>query len=241
MKPKQVCLLHRDDEPARAWLRVLQADDYAVWAVHRASAHIGEIAARMPQAIVFDLRDPVASVVALYRELCTDMRLVFAALLVVTDPQTDLSRLGTPPGRAVERLNWPFPPMQIVGRLMAALKRLRFVPEEDIVIGPLTLCPMKLRVYLRGRPLRGLSLQQFRILLALSRHPGQTLTREQMLESTHRSGDRPTPRSIDVNIAGLRKKLGPWADIVASVRGVGYRLAVEKLVESDEDISPMEE
>ena len=65
---------------------------------------------------------------------------------------------------------------------------------------------------------------EFRILALLAAHRGRVLARSRILD-TVQSGDRfTTERTIDVQIANLRRKLGRWAEHIETVRGVGYRV-----------------
>ena len=65
---------------------------------------------------------------------------------------------------------------------------------------------------------------EFRLLALLAEHAGQALSRVQIIETLHGTPYASTARAVDVLVWGLRKKLGPAADRVQAVRGVGYRL-----------------
>ena len=65
---------------------------------------------------------------------------------------------------------------------------------------------------------------EFRILSLLVAHRGRVLARARILDAVQ-SGDKfTTERTIDVQIANLRRKLGHWADHIETIRGVGYRV-----------------
>jgi two-component system phosphate regulon response regulator PhoB len=65
---------------------------------------------------------------------------------------------------------------------------------------------------------------EFQILHVLARRPGWVFTRYQIVDAV-RGEDYPvTDRSVDVQIVGLRKKLGRAGRYVETVRGIGYRL-----------------
>jgi two-component system phosphate regulon response regulator PhoB len=73
-----------------------------------------------------------------------------------------------------------------------------------------------------------LSATEFAILEHLARSPGRVFTRTQMIDAI-RGHDYPvTDRSIDVQVLGIRKKLGDRADLLETVRGVGYRFRDEQ-------------
>ena len=69
-----------------------------------------------------------------------------------------------------------------------------------------------------------LPLGEFRILSLLAAHRGRVLARSRILDAVQ-SGDKfTTERTIDVQIANLRRKLGRWAEHIETIRGVGYRV-----------------
>ena len=73
-----------------------------------------------------------------------------------------------------------------------------------------------------GRPVR-LTFTEFQVLCTLARRPGWVFTRSQIVDAVRGDGYPVTDRSVDVQIVGLRKKLGAGGKYVETVRGVGYR------------------
>jgi two-component system phosphate regulon response regulator PhoB len=55
------------------------------------------------------------------------------------------------------------------------------------------------------------------------RQPGVVFTRDQIVEGVHGDDYPVTDRSVDVQVVGLRKKLGDYGAYIETVRGVGYR------------------
>ncbi len=68
-----------------------------------------------------------------------------------------------------------------------------------------------------------LTATEFSILEFLAKRPGWVFTREQIIDSVKGTDYPVTDRSVDVQIVGLRKKLGDSGDLIETVRGVGYR------------------
>ena len=64
---------------------------------------------------------------------------------------------------------------------------------------------------------------EFKILHCLARHTGWVYTRDQMIDAAHGENYFVTDRAIDVQIVGLRKKLGESGNLIETVRGIGYR------------------
>ncbi|HMP76333.1 MAG TPA: response regulator transcription factor [Kiritimatiellia bacterium] len=94
---------------------------------------------------------------------------------------------------------------------------------ERIDIGDLVINPGRHEVLYKGRAVPQLTFTEFGILHHLARHPGWVFNRHQIVAGV-RGEDYPvTDRAVDVQVAGLRKKLGDAAEYVQTVRGVGYR------------------
>jgi DNA-binding response OmpR family regulator len=126
----------------------------------------------------------------------------------------------------------PFNPQELLIRVSGLLRRARRSGAKaakstaKIVRGPLTVEPESRRVYLEGKPLT-LTRIEFGLLLALVTHPGQILSREHLMERVWEAEPPAESRLIDSHLRNLRAKLravNPAADLIRSVRGVGYRL-----------------
>jgi two-component system phosphate regulon response regulator PhoB len=68
-----------------------------------------------------------------------------------------------------------------------------------------------------------LTFTEFRLLQFLARKPGWAFSRTQIVDAVKGEDYPVTERSVDVQVAGLRKKLGEMGGYVETVRGVGYR------------------
>lgn len=64
---------------------------------------------------------------------------------------------------------------------------------------------------------------EFKILSMLAQKPGHVFTREQFINNIQGESIFVTGRTIDTHIAGLRKKIGPAANMIETIRGIGYR------------------
>ncbi len=119
----------------------------------------------------------------------------------------------------------PFSPRVLVARVRAALRRKISPPEDetaDIHIQDLAIHPGRRSVLVSGKPV-DLTYTEFQVLYILAKRPGWVFTRSQIVDAV-RGDDYPvTDRSVDVQIVGLRKKLGKSSKYIETVRGVGYR------------------
>ncbi len=119
----------------------------------------------------------------------------------------------------------PFSPRVLLARIRTVLRR-RSVPSVDgdgtIKRGDISIDPERREVVVMKKPVE-LSFTEFEVLRLLARRPGRVYTRGQIIDAVKGVGYPVTDRSVDVQIAGLRKKLGRRGGVIETVRSVGYR------------------
>jgi DNA-binding response OmpR family regulator len=120
----------------------------------------------------------------------------------------------------------PFAYEELSARLRALARRAEpgtRRPEPVLAAGPIALDERSRRVTVDGRMV-DLSPREFSLLESLLRHPGQALSRDQLLDQAWPFGVAVTPNAVDAYVHYLRTKLGSEGDRIETVRGVGYRL-----------------
>ncbi len=119
----------------------------------------------------------------------------------------------------------PFSPRVLTARVHAVLRRGAPEAGEDpavLEVHDMVIHPGRRSVTIGGEPV-DLTFTEFQVLYLLARRPGWVFTRSQIVDGV-RGDDYPvTDRSVDVQIVGLRKKLGACGRYIETVRGVGYR------------------
>jgi len=123
----------------------------------------------------------------------------------------------------------PFSPKVLIARIKAVLRRKNKAASKNEergqeIIHPegLEIHPGRHEVLLDGASVQ-LTMTEFGILVLLAGRPGWVVTRQQIIDSVRGYDFLVTPRAIDVQIFGLRKKLGKAGSLVETVRGIGYR------------------
>ena len=134
-----------------------------------------------------------------------------------TEDKVRALRLG-----ADDYLVKPFWPEELEERVKARLRRPVLARRDVVELGPLTVDFAKRDVWV-GVEAVPLSPTEYAILEALCRRPGAAVTRRWLVANVLDPDAEPNPRTLDVHVSRLRKKLG--ADLVQTVWGVGYRLA----------------
>jgi two-component system phosphate regulon response regulator PhoB len=119
----------------------------------------------------------------------------------------------------------PFSPKVLVARVKSVLRRGKQAPIDAqgvLTEGSLVVNPQR-REVLIGEASVELTNTEFKLLHFVMRQPGVVFTRDQIVEGVHGDDYPVTDRSVDVQVVGLRKKLGDYGAYIETVRGVGYR------------------
>jgi two-component system, OmpR family, response regulator len=147
-------------------------------------------------------------------------------ILMLTARDTVADRVSGLDAGADDYLVKPFAYEELAARLRALGRRGHGAvrPESKLIVGPITLDETARRVALDGRTI-DLSPREFSLLECFLRHPGQTLSRDQLLDQAWPFSVAVTPNAVDAYIHYLRDKLGPAGRMIETVRGIGYRMA----------------
>ena len=118
----------------------------------------------------------------------------------------------------------PFNSKILIARVRRLLQRIkaRDLEKAPVKIHDLIIDPSRRQVLIENKP-KDLTFTEFNILYTLAQKPGYVFTRYDIVDSLHGNDYLVTDRAIDVQIVGLRKKLGSCSKYIETVRGVGYR------------------
>lgn len=123
----------------------------------------------------------------------------------------------------------PFSPKVLIARIKAVVKRAMTDQEEEdpsrksiISVDGLQIDKGRHEVSIDSEEIK-LTTTEFGILSLLAGKPGWVFTRQQIIDSVRGYDFLITPRAIDVQIFGLRKKMGDYGKMIETVRGIGYR------------------
>jgi len=123
----------------------------------------------------------------------------------------------------------PFSPRVLIARIEAALRRKSEpAPDDDGQVSvfsrhSLEIHPGRHEVRVSGEEVQ-LTASEFTILELLASRPGWVFSRQHIIDQIRGYDYSITPRAVDVQIFGLRKKLGSSGSCIETVRGIGYRL-----------------
>ena len=126
-------------------------------------------------------------------------------------------------GGADDYVTKPFEFDELLARIRVRLREGASSEVTLLSAGPVVLDLRTRRATVEGRHVE-LTAREFALAETLLRHPGQVLSREQLLSHVWGYDFDPGSNVVDVYVRYLRKKLG--RDVIETVRGMGYRLRV---------------
>ena len=180
-----------------------------------------------PDLIVLDLMLPGKNGFELCRTLKENKRLAQIPIVMVTAKGEDVDVVKGLELGADDYVTKPFSPKVLVARVQSVLRR--YGPSqsaghrEGVVQFPgLSIHPGRHEVKVADK-LVSLTHSEFQILYLLAKKPGWVFTRSQIVDAVRGENYAVTDRSIDFQMVGLRKKLGPVGPRIETIRGVGYR------------------
>jgi len=197
-----------------------------------AVAYAGEEALRKvrdeaPDLVVLDLMLPDLSGVEVCRRMRRDEATRRIPVLMLTAKGTELDRVVGFEVGADDYVVKPFSVRELVLRIQAILRRSADQePAAVLNAGPISVDVPSCRVTVEGREV-SLTALEFRLLVELLQKRGRVLSRDQLLDTVWGIEADIVTRTVDAHVKRLRDKLGPAADLVETVRGLGYRLRTE--------------
>ena len=224
----RILLIEDDRRLARLIQTVLESEHFSVDAAHDGEAGL-ELALRGAHDVaVVDWMLPGRDGPAICRAIRA-ARLPLAVLMLTARGQLEDRVAGLDSG-ADDYLGKPFAFEELLARLRALGRRFTVASgaADELRAGGLVL-DLKARTARRGDQPLDLTSTEWNLLEYLLRHPGQTLTRQQILDYVWSYERDVQPTLVDVYISYLRRKLNAPGrpDPIQTVRGVGYRLEAE--------------
>ena len=178
----------------------------------------------IPELVILDLMIPVIGGLEVCRQLRSDPRTKDVRILMLTAKGEETDEVVGFNMGADDYVTKPFRVKPLIERVKAQLRRPP-APQTSgdvIVLQGIEIDRMRHVVSADGEELT-LTPTEFRLLWAFMRQPGRTFSRHELMDCSRGEDANSLQRTIDVHIRSLRKKLDDKAELVETVRGVGYR------------------
>lgn len=180
---------------------------------------------KLPDIILLDVMLPVIDGTEVCRRLRSKPETAQALIIMLTAKTEEADQLIGFSVGADDYVTKPFSVRVLLERIKALQRRKSTSTEDDsdtVSRAGITLDRRRYRVTVRDTPVE-LTKSEFRLLDTLIRQPGRAFDRSELIDSALGEDTLVLERTIDVHIRALRKKIGPEAEAIETVRGVGYR------------------
>ena len=180
--------------------------------------------AKLPDLVILDLMLPGIDGLEVCKKLKSDTKTEHIPVIMLTAKGEEADIVTGLELGADDYVTKPFSPKVLIARVRRILHRTiaRDLEKAPVKIHELTIDPARRQVLIKNKPV-DLTFTEFNILYALAKRPGLVFTRYQIVDALHGDDYLVTDRAVDVQIVGLRKKLGSCSKYIETVRGVGYR------------------
>jgi two-component system alkaline phosphatase synthesis response regulator PhoP len=223
--PNSILVVEDEESIAELVRYNLAREGYAVQVASSGEEALALLRDCHPALIVLDLMLPELDGIEVCRRLRRDEATHDIPVIMLTARGEESDIVAGLEAGADDYVTKPFSPRVLLARVGAVLRRRAAgTPAADamVQIHGITIHPGRHEVSVEGQRVE-LTHTEFRILHLLARRPGWVFTRYQIVDAVHGHDYAVTDRSVDVQIVGLRKKLGDAGNYIETVRGVGYR------------------
>jgi len=240
MEPETNCrarLLVVEDEVdlSKSLEYALKASGYEVLVAGRGETALHLLKESPPDLVLLDLMLPDISGLDICRQIHRMSDATRAAVIILSAKVEEADRIAGFEAGADDYVVKPFDVRELVLRIEARLRSRAALAARDIgedlrgqpehlTVGKLAVDEKAHRAFVSGREVR-VSALEMRLILHLMRAPGRMCTRRELLTEVWGYNPEVSSRTVDTHVKRLRDKLGEAADILQTVRGVGFRLA----------------
>jgi two-component system OmpR family response regulator len=172
-------------------------------------------------AVVLDIGLPRQDGISVLERWRRDGRTMPVLLLTARDRWSD--KVAGIDAGADDYVAKPFHMEEVLARLRALVRRAAGHASNEIACGPVRVDTRASRVSVDGTAVK-LTSHEYRLLLYLLMHQGRVVSRSELTEHLYDQDFDRDSNTIEVFVGRLRKKLA--ADVIETVRGLGYRLVV---------------
>ena len=219
-------LVVEDEAPIQELLQFnLERKKYRVKVVGSGEQALTVVDRYMPDLILLDIMLPGADGLEVCKRVKADAKTARIPIIMLTALSEEADIVAGLELGADDYVTKPFSPRVLLARVKAALRRIKVeqsIDDKIISIHGIAIDADRHKVEFGGKELT-LTFTEFKVLQLMASQPGRVFTRYQMVDAVHGDDYPVTDRSVDVQIVGLRKKLGDAGPFIETVRGIGYR------------------
>lgn len=225
-------LVVEDEAPIQELIEFnLKRKNYRVKVVDSGEDALQAVSSFAPDLILLDIMLPGLDGLEVCKKVKSDPETESIPVIMLTALSEEADIVAGLELGADDYVTKPFSPRVLLARVKAALRRTAPAEKTDRkstrCIHGIEINSVRHEVKVDGNK-TDLTFTEFKVLQLFISQPGRVFTRYQIVDAVHGEDYPVTDRSVDVQIVGLRKKLGDAGKNIETVRGIGYRFKEEE-------------
>ena len=233
-KPKRILVVDDESDVTDLVAYHLKSKGFQVETINDPNGSIGAARSFVPDLVILDVMMPDLNGIQICRMLRADPKLKKVPVIFLTAKAEENDRIQGLELGADDYICKPFSTKELVLRVQSIIRRIsEAVPEEPkrLQVGQIVIEVDRHEAFVHGAKIE-LTATEFKLLRLLMERRGRVQTREHLLINVWNYETEIETRTVDTHVRRLREKLGSEADWIETIRGVGYRMAERRAVES---------
>lgn len=180
----------------------------------------------LPNLIILDIMLPDQDGLSVLRHLKDKIATKHIPVILLTAKDSEFDKVKGLDMGADDYIAKPFGVVELIARIKAVLRRVQGQTKEVFKIQGFYLNHKEHIISINNKNI-DLTLKEYKLLFLLLNHPNIVFTREQIAIEVWGDDFVSIGRSIDMHIKTLRQKLGEYGKMIATIRGIGYKLELQ--------------
>ncbi|MEM9353140.1 MAG: response regulator [Planctomycetota bacterium] len=224
MAKARILIVEDDPSLAEVLDYNLRQEGYETHVARDGQQGLREVRLHCPDLVILDLMLPLIDGLEVCRLLRADPSTQDLLVLMLTARSEESDELVGFSVGADDYVTKPFSVKVLLQRLNALVRRKdQGATDRDVIVSQGIMIDRRRHRATAGDAPLDLTPSEFGLLAALVRQPGRAFSRTELIDVALGDDAIVLERTIDVHIRALRKKLGSHADLIQTVRGIGYR------------------
>ncbi len=207
----------------------LRGAGFQVVTAEDSASALAKARSETPSLIVLDLMLPGMSGLEICKVLKGDAATRHIPVIMLTAKGEEVDKIVGLELGADDYVTKPFSPRELILRINRSLRRGKDKnpSQEKLTVGELVLDHARHEVLVKGEAV-DLTATEFRLLALLMERRGRVHGRDRLLNDVWGYESAIDTRTVDTHVRRLREKLGPLANYIETIRGVGYRISEDE-------------
>lgn len=202
----------------------LKSNDYEVEGFDDGAAMMEKLPNKDLELILLDIMLPGEDGLSIMKRIRENPETEDIPIILLTAKSSEVDKIVGLDEGADDYITKPFSVLELVSRIKAVLRRSKRTGDEQVYkFKGLTIDITKREVRVGDEKIN-LTFKEFELLLYLLKNKEIVLTRENIINEVWGFDFEGESRTVDVHIATLRQKVGPWSKYIHTVRNLGYKI-----------------